>query len=1052
MAAIARTKRTYANTNIGDDAVAVKKQAAFELPDLQLAQARGVSSAPIPFPGTASLTTAFVRDSSGSAPRAPDPGPQFLIDTVPGDRTSTVPLTVDGAHVISTIDTVGDQDFYVVQLVAGQTYAFSMSMVTGGPTLLPLADSYLELYSSAGALLLSADGGGNDPVGGLDAVLTFTALDTGTYYINARAFDQDATNGTGGDFIGDYELSVATVTNDPTAYRPFYSSDSPLHSIDWGTQFDRTSRNPDGDNGTRSDNGVENGGTPISNNPYGIVGKNVITYYYAETGDIFISDDPTTVGTTDTIVAQGMQQWEMDAFERAWDIYESVADIVYVRVYDRAQADIKIITYEGTPGVGASLLGRMSPPGENNAGQMEINTGDVRWTEEGVAQGGFYFPTLLHEFGHGHGMAHPHDNGGHSSVMRGAEPSEDPVEGAIGGQLGDFGLSQQVFTIMSYNDGWQSSPYGGPRSGGITGTEVDHFGWMGTLAALDIAVIQDKYGVNEEHATGDDLYVIKGVNAIGTFYSCIWDGGGNDEIRYVGSADAVIDLRPATLQYEEGGGGRVSYAWGIFGGFTIANGVTIERATSGEGDDLLTGNDAANILASSAGADILQGRGGDDVLNAGADNDIIIGGAGNDQIDGGDGYDIAGYSGVRRAYTADAHAVVGADGSDTLTGVEDLAFTDGRLTFARDSQAAQVMRLYDAALDRAPDQSGFEALLDAVEGGMSLTALANEFVNSAEFQSRFGSLTDRQYVEQLYVFALNRTGDAPGIETWVNALAGGMTRAQLLVEFSESSEHKDLMQERLDDGLWVADDLTLQIARLYDATYDRLPDQQGLQTWRDALGGGMNLMDIAQAFATAPEFLSTYGSLNNHEFVELMYQLCLNRNGDAEGIATWTAALEGGMARGEVLFHFSESDEHIVLTRDTFLGGVPCIDMAASPATAETEAKSFDDGVQVFPMSPDAGLEDGGKDTGPIILPGVIDDGFLIAKIDVETQPQVLLGPDSVDRFDLADVLIDISHDHTGLDARLGMLFLETGEQAPDNDSGIDAAFHLRHEPDPWAA
>jgi len=191
-----------------------------------------------------------------------------------------VPLTVDGAHVISTIDTVGDQDFYVVQLVAGQTYAFSMSMVTGGPTLLPLADSYLELYSSAGALLLSADGGGNDPVGGLDAVLTFTALDTGTYYINARAFDQDATNGTGGDFIGDYELSVATVTNDPTAYRPFYSSDSPLHSIDWGTQFDRTSRNPDGDNGTRSDNGVENGGHADLEQPLRHRRpKNVITYY-----------------------------------------------------------------------------------------------------------------------------------------------------------------------------------------------------------------------------------------------------------------------------------------------------------------------------------------------------------------------------------------------------------------------------------------------------------------------------------------------------------------------------------------------------------------------------------------------------------------------------------------------------------------------------------------------------------------------------------------------------------------------------------------------------
>ena len=93
---------------------------------------------------------------------------------------------------------------------------------------------------------------------------------------------------------------------------------------------------------------------------------------------------------------------------------------MFVEVDNRAEADFKIITYEGTPGAGASLLGRMSPPNEQNEGQAEFNAGDVRWTEEGLQPGGFYFPTLLHEFGHGLGMAHPHDNGGRSSIMRGA--------------------------------------------------------------------------------------------------------------------------------------------------------------------------------------------------------------------------------------------------------------------------------------------------------------------------------------------------------------------------------------------------------------------------------------------------------------------------------------------------------------------------------------------------------------------------------------------------------------------------------------------------------
>ena len=36
--------------------------------------------------------------------------------------------------------------------------------------------------------------------------------------------------------------------------------------------------------------------------------------------------------------------------------------------------------------------------------------------------------------------------------------------------------------------------------------------------------------------------------------------------------------------------------YGIYGGFTIANGVTIENARSGSGNDTLIGNEAANRL------------------------------------------------------------------------------------------------------------------------------------------------------------------------------------------------------------------------------------------------------------------------------------------------------------------------------------------------------------------------------------------------------------------------------------------------------------------------
>ncbi len=411
-----------------------------------------------------------------------------------------------------------------------------------------------------------------------------------------------------------------------------------------------------------------------------------------------------------------------------------------------------------------------------------------------------------------------------------------------------------------------------------------------------------------------------------------------------------------------------------------------------------------STLNGDAGADVLFGGTGVDVLNGGDDNDVLLGGAGNDAISGGNGYDIAGYSGVRRGYSsASATSVSGGveGGTDTLTGIEDLAFTDGRLTFARDGQAAQVMRLYDAAFNRAPDQSGFEALLDTLENGsLTLQQLANEFITSTEFQSQYAGLTNQQFVEQLYQFCLNRAGDSGGVTTWVNALNGGMTRGEVLLAFSESGEHKDILQGQLDQGLWVADEQTLMIARLYDATYDRLPDQAGLKTWRDALGGGMSLIAIAQAFATAPEFQARYGSLSNQQFVELMYQLCLNRNGDAGGIQTWVDALNGGMSRGEVLYNFSESSEHVALTRPTWLGGVRCTDTTGNNAAPQVLPGEHDgpdakhDGPQVLPAVTDNHDGHEAKDAGAQVLPGAVihagRDGDVMADASSDTGAQIL--------------------------------------------------------------
>src|SRR5262249_47664571 len=90
-------------------------------------------------------------------------------------------------------------------------------------------------------------------------------------------------------------------------------------------------------------------------------------------------------------------------------------------------------------------------------------------------------------------------------------------------------------------------------------------------------------------------------------------------------------------------GGWVSYHAGIFGGFTIANGVVIENAVGGPGGDRLTGNAFANLLDGGAGADTMKGGAGDDTYGVGNTGDIAseLAGGGIDTVRAGVGWTLA---------------------------------------------------------------------------------------------------------------------------------------------------------------------------------------------------------------------------------------------------------------------------------------------------------------------------------------------------------------------------------------------------------------------------
>ena len=98
-----------------------------------------------------------------------------------------------------------------------------------------------------------------------------------------------------------------------------------------------------------------------------------------------------------------------------------------------------------------------------------------------------------------------------------------------------------------------------------------------------------------------------------------------------------------------------------------------------------------------------------------------------------------------------------------------------------------------------------------------------------------------------------------------------------------------------------------KISALYIAYFNRAPDAEGLSYWLAQAGGvsAENLLkQISAGFAAHPQFQTSYGALNNSQFVNALYQNMLGSAGDVSGINYWVAKLEGGSARSDVVADF----------------------------------------------------------------------------------------------------------------------------------------------------
>lgn len=233
----------------------------------------------------------------------------------------------------------------------------------------------------------------------------------------------------------------------------------------------------------------------------------------------------------------------------------------------------------------------------------------------------------------------------------------------------------------------------------------------------------------------------------------------------------------------------------------------------GAGDDLVLGSYArTDALSGGLGADLIAPGGGNGDTISGTlaehDGDTIT------ELGAGDRLIVTDVASVTVETTdegpGDRLIVTAADGREAvlqvLSELDDLAFRvleeEGQAVVevlppeALDLDGVQRVALfYEAVFDRQADDEGLNFWVDARERGMSEFALAQRFLESEEFTGLYGdvfAIEDPDYIEILYVKALNRASDGDGLAFWVDQLERlDYGREDGLISFAISEENRE---------------------------------------------------------------------------------------------------------------------------------------------------------------------------------------------------------------------------------------------------------------------
>ena len=245
-------------------------------------------------------------------------------------------------------------------------------------------------------------------------------------------------------------------------------------------------------------------------------------------------------------------------------------------------------------------------------------------------------------------------------------------------------------------------------NGGFSGAElvVDFFTNPGAVSGTAFAdtFVGDIGDENVILGDGDDIFFSGGGDDSlvgGNGNDQIFAGDGNDEL-VAGAGDDLISagagddviLAGSGADTIDGGAGLDTLSFfnseggvllnletDVHGGLAQGDSITgIEIIIGSNGNDTIFADENAVEIVGGAGDDFISGGSGGNTLSGGSGTDTIVGGLGDDVINGGSGNDLLILLGTVSEFefesVANGFVISGAQGTDSVTGVEGVRFSD----------------------------------------------------------------------------------------------------------------------------------------------------------------------------------------------------------------------------------------------------------------------------------------------------------------------------------------------------------------------------------------